>query len=107
MSSGSQGKKACSICGSTYPHMPLGPNSCEWDLRRIKVAQNKHNTIEELVTEVGILSDQKMMLRNALKPFAEDGECGYGFTVGEDEDHTKNCHECKCILAARKALEIS
>lgn len=29
---GSKGRWRCDICGSKMPHMPLGTNSCEWNM---------------------------------------------------------------------------
>lgn len=58
MSSGSQGKRRCSVCGSNAPHMPFGPDSCEWNPKFAQLANDKANTIEELVREVSQLSDR-------------------------------------------------
>ena len=33
MGSGSKGARKCKICGSRFPHLPMGPDSCEWDTR--------------------------------------------------------------------------
>ena len=44
------------------------------------------------------------VLKEALKPFADDDECGVGLHVGESEEHTERCYECSRIMAARAAL---
>lgn len=53
---GSQGNKACSVCGSSMPHMPWGTDSCEWDPKHVQLAKDRAKTVEELVTEVSGLS---------------------------------------------------
>lgn len=49
------------------------------------------------------LEAERDRLRTALKPFAEEEECGIGMMVGEHWDE-EQCEECKRILAARAAL---
>lgn len=40
----------------------------------------------------------------AARPFSEAEECGAGFIIAEDSDHTYPCPECERVFALHRAL---
>ena len=44
MGAGSLGSRKCSVCGSRFPHMPYGKDSCEWNP---KFKRKPENLIEK------------------------------------------------------------
>lgn len=60
---------------------------------------------QELLLRTSRLEEENVRLRAALAPFALVEECGIGKIVdSSDDEHNEQCHECRNILAARKAL---
>ena len=84
MSSGSNGTRKCSICGSKMPHFPVGSDSCEWDPKRVQLSEDKNISVNELKEALAQSESRRKELYRALSDLLEQIECLDGIEYTKD-----------------------